>query len=281
MRVLRAASSRSSHGSRGRAQQNTQPGEIALFDHFTSLDENTWRWYYPLTTLDGTENLATDTDVWDGDPPWDPNGSDQTAGIVRSYRSISGSSLLVKADNVPSNYGGVSFPQTRGLARTISAQKYGRWEIRAKIPQGKGFWPALWLWPLNPEVLANSYEIDIGEWPGTASTTWYTNVHWGPWPNPNQESGPPSTAGDFTDWHVYELSWSASAIRWFLDGVEARAAFTDSSGLSQLTEPLALHLDFQVGSNHFGGMPGNPDGSTPWPGFLEVDWVRISRTPRP
>lgn len=106
--------------------------------------------------------------------------------------------------------------------------KYGRVDIRAKMPAGDGIWPALWMLP-NDNIYgawACSGEIDIFEGRGRIPNTVFGTLHYGAeWPsNLNTsdafdmvENGVKGT--DFSDWHVYSVVWEEDSIKIYCDGI--------------------------------------------------------------
>ncbi len=110
--------------------------------------------------------------------------------------------------------------------------KYGRFEMRAKLPSGQGAWPAFWMLPTD-EVYGGwpkSGEIDIMEAvnlktvnaDGVAEANVYGTLHYGrDWPN-NESSGKayllPDNINPADDFHTYAIEWQEGEIRWYIDG---------------------------------------------------------------
>lgn len=110
--------------------------------------------------------------------------------------------------------------------------KYGRFEMRAKLPSGQGAWPAFWMLPTD-EVYGGwpkSGEIDIMEAvnlktvnaEGVAEANVYGTLHYGrDWPN-NESSGKayllPDDINPADDFHTYAIEWQEGEIRWYVDG---------------------------------------------------------------
>lgn len=149
---------------------------------------------------------------------------------------------------------------------------YGFIEARMKIPKGKGLWPALWLqqasgtkgWPPEIDVMET-----LGAVPGTIQHHFHylngSNVH-----VDSPGAYTPSPAVDFTaDWHVYGCYWTPTAIRWYVDGVESRTAFTDAARIPSV--PLYLLVNLAVGGN----WGGDPDASTQFPATVDVDYLKV------
>lgn len=161
-------------------------------------------------------------------------------------------------------FGGRSY--TSGLVRTrqLFAQTYGRVEVRAKLPDTQGLWPAHWLLPESGDWPP---EIDITEIKGQQPRTVYMTHHWGRWPNV-QSNGATWTGPDFTaDYHTFAVEWSPGRIRWFVDGVQR----FESVNQHVPDEPMYLILNTAVG----GDFVGAPDGSTVFPQYHRIDYVRV------
>ena len=139
-----------------------------------------------------------------------------------------------------------------------------RVEVRARIPFGQGIWPAIWIreGQTNTAVVQ---EIDIMESVGDPRTVWMTNHTWMPHV---QHSICTKTGEDMSaDMHTYAVEVTASAIRWFIDGVERC-----SSSVGIPTDSSHLLINTSIG----GSWPGSPDGGTPFPQTFSIDYVRIS-----
>ncbi len=157
------------------------------------------------------------------------------------------------------------FDYTSGLveSRNLCSTTYGKIEVRAKLPRTQGLWPAHWMLPSAGQWPP---EIDIMELLGHEPSRVHMSHHWGSWPNvqtfTRHWDGP-----DFTqDFHTFAVEWWPDRITWLVDDV-ARAAST--SNIPQ--EPFYIILNTAVGGN----WPGNPDGSTVFPQYHEIDYVRV------
>lgn len=157
------------------------------------------------------------------------------------------------------------YPYLSGMLSTFEshAQTYGYFEIRARMPAGQGFWVSLWLMPIRPIWPP---EIDIAEVLGHQTGQLYVNLHTtiaGAAP-PLRAVPAPDLAADF---HDYGLAWRPDEITWYLDGQKLQSWPTPDD----LHEPMHLKITLGVGGN----WPGPPDWTTPWPGELAIDHVRI------
>jgi beta-glucanase (GH16 family) len=154
---------------------------------------------------------------------------------------------------------------TSGLVETQGKfkQAYGRFEIRAKLPKGQGIWPAHWLmnavgqWPP---------EIDIMELKGNEPHKIHMTNHYGKWPD-NKHEGKDFVGPDFSkNFHTFAIEWEPDEIRWYIDGVKR---FSTRKNVPAV--PFYIVLNTAVG----GDWPGNPDKTTKFPQYHEIDYVRV------
>ena len=152
---------------------------------------------------------------------------------------------------------------------------YGRIDIRAKLPRGKGIWPALWMLGANIDQVSwpACGEIDIMEFLGHDLSAVYSTVHYNG--TGHQSKGSKyilPTNDSFCDkYHIYTLVWQADYMIWYVDYkkyFEVRAGDIDYSAF-QLKQFLIFNV--AVGGN----WPGNPDETTVFPQSMTVDYVRV------
>ena len=152
-----------------------------------------------------------------------------------------------------------------GLLTTKASfsQQYGVFEIRAKVPPGKGLWPAFWLLPANgawpPEL--DVLEI-LGDNPSKVHMSWHSNGD-GKHSSETKTIDIPDASADF---HTYSVEWTKDTINWFFDDIQVASAPTPSD----LHQPMYMLVNLAVG----GGWPGAPNASTQFPASYSIDWVR-------
>ena len=130
--------------------------------------------------------------------------------------------LVIEARKERLNIAGVlkDYSSARLRTKRRADWLYGRFEMSARLPAGKGLWPAFWMLPSEEKYggWAASGEIDIMEFKGHEPDQVHGTLHYGaPWPK-NIYKGKPYRLpkGDFTDgFHVFALEWERDAIRWF------------------------------------------------------------------
>jgi len=150
------------------------------------------------------------------------------------------------------------------------SQKYGRFEVFAKVPKGKGLWSAFWLLPSFeqwPEGVAILPEIDVMEYLGDEGKIYHTTLH-------TNQNGPLEShpyehrlkIDPSEDFHLYSVIWTPEKVEWYFDG--NRVASHDTP--ADYTEPVHFLLNLAVG----GKWPGKPDSQTAFPATYSIDYVR-------
>jgi hypothetical protein len=148
------------------------------------------------------------------------------------------------------------------------SQRYGVFQIRARLPKGKGLWPAFWL--LNQEG-GWPPEIDILEVLGQEPTSLFTAVHSAA-SGRHVGGGETTTVADMTEnFHVYSVDWGPKQIIFYFDEEEVWRTPTPRD----LHKPMFLIVNLAVG----GHWPGPPNRQTVFPAHLDVDWVRVWQRP--
>ncbi len=115
---------------------------------------------------------------------------------------------------------------TSGWMETKNSYKYGKYEVRCKIPKEKGFWPSVWMYGMRGEV---NNEIDIFEFwneenffgkfsSKKLSMVDHMTAHYNKKMSSKKFEGP-----DFSqDFHVFTVIWDSTKIEWLVDGVSKR-----------------------------------------------------------
>lgn len=167
-------------------------------------------------------------------------------------------------------------------ARIRSYQKgewtYGKFEARAKLPEGQGFWPAIWMLPTD-EVYGGwpqSGEIDILEAKGHQESVAYGSVHYGPpWPNNQFKTGTLELdEGTFTDeFHVFTIEWEPEIIRFYVD--DQLYFLVTPNNLAPFNWPFDEDFHWLLNLAVGGDFSGDPDETTTFPQEMVVDYVRV------
>ena len=176
--------------------------------------------------------------------------------------------------------GGQNYTSARMKSEGLFSFTYGRIEWRAQLPNGAGFWPALWLLGTN---IATSIgwpgcgEIDVMENNGSALGTVQGSLH----------SGSDETAvynllnnDSVTNFHTYTLDWATNAILFYVDGhlYESQTNWSSSVGPypTPFNQPFFIIMNIAVGGNYLGNPSTNTiNANSTFPGEMLVDYVRI------
>lgn len=242
------------------------PGYQLVFeDDFsgTSLNTSKWSTYFVcwnVRTLSG--NAEQEYYVEAGFPG--------LAGV--NPHQFSGGVLSLVANTSPNTAASGGLPYTSGFISTEQSKSflYGYVEARLRVPQGQGLWPAFWMIP--SDCGDHLPEIDILEVLGNATNVIYQYDH-ADGPAPTNLFGTVDKHGFIdagTGFHTYGFEWRADYMRWIVDGRETRRV------TNYATQPHYIILNLAVG----GTWPGNPDGTTPFPSALQIDYVRLYAPPR-
>ena len=172
------------------------------------------------------------------------------------------------------------YTSARMTTRGKGDWKYGRFDIKAKLPYGQGMWPAIWMMPTESVYggWAASGEIDIMENLGHETRRTYGTLHFGASFPQNAQSGGSYVllSGSFaSDFHLFTLEWEETEFRWYVDGVHYLTK-NDWYTVNQLypapfDQDFFLILNVAVGGN----WPGSPDETTVFPQEMIVDYARV------
>ncbi len=160
--------------------------------------------------------------------------------------------------------------------------KYGRFDIKAKLPFGQGLWPAIWMLPSEWKYggWAASGEIDIMELLGHEPNKVYGTLHYGgEWPD-NVHTGTfyVLPQGNFSiDFHVFTLEWDTAAFRWYVDGIHYQTQTQWHTKNAAYPAPFDQYFHLLLNVAVGGNWPGDPDNTTVFPQKMIVDYVRVYR----
>lgn len=167
--------------------------------------------------------------------------------------------------------------------------KYGKFEIKAKVPSGFGTWPAVWMLPfyrLN-EAWPMSGEIDILEHVGRTPDEVFFSIHtgafnyWGGVPKSKKVYSPGNWESEF---HVYALNWTEDGMEWSIDG-ESKYRLDKKPYYGYEEWPFDKHFEIIMNLAIGGGIgfpPNTPrEANMPrlneevFPKTFEIDYVRV------
>ncbi len=157
-----------------------------------------------------------------------------------------------------------------------AAWKYGRIEVKAKLPHGAGIWPAIWMLGANRSKVGwpKCGEIDIMEFIGNHPTDIYGTIHFPDSVKTNRSSG--SKINDSTvnsSFHIYALEWNKEKMEIWFDNTLIHRFIIDSAGTyaaETFRRPFFLLLNLAMGAN----WPGPIDDAL-LPQQYFIDYVRV------
>ena len=165
---------------------------------------------------------------------------------------------------------------------------YGKVVARAKVPEGKGLWPAIWMMPQDESYYGQwpkCGEIDIMEVLGSDVKTAYGTLHYGE-PHGEQQGTVVLDNGSFADdFHEYSVEWEPGEMRWYIDDelyLTVNDWFTAVQGEDEKPYPAPFDQPFFVQMNLAvgGTWPGDPDENTDFDNAeFEIDYVRVYQKP--
>ena len=232
-----------------------------------------------LVWSDEFNGTTIDTNTWTydlGAGGWGNNELEYyTSSSANSY--VSGGYLHIAARQ--QSVDGHSYTSARMKSQGLFSFTYGRIEWRAQLPNGAGFWPALWLLGTNISNIGwpGCGEIDVVENRGSDLKMDQGSLH----------SGSDETAiyhffdGDsVTNFHIYTLDWATNAMLFYVDGhlYETQTNWSSSVGSypAPFNQPFFILMNIAVGGKYLGSPDkGKINAESLFPGEMLVDYVRI------
>ena len=160
---------------------------------------------------------------------------------------------------------------------TRESWKYGYFEARLKLPQGKGTWPAFWMLPQDFKNWPADGEIDIMEEVGYRPNWVSSAIHCNAYNHAikTEKTGEQLVVTAQSDFHVYALEWTEDYIRGFVDGKSHFEFSNDKHGNKDtwpFDVPFYLKLNLAWGGN-WSGAQGVDESILP--ATYEIDYVRV------
>jgi len=254
----------------------------------TIQNDDTFDGYQTPETYTGYSKLwndefngtAIDRSIWKfetGGNGWGNNELEYyTDKDVNPNAFISNGNLIIEARQ--ESYNGKNYTSARMTTQGNKEFAFGRVDMRAKIPKGKGIWPALWM--LGKNITTNGWpncgEIDIMETIGSFPKDLHATVHYGLIGASNSTSKTAvysAPTGDLSDFfHVYSLVWSQDTMEIMIDNISyLKTNKTAIGNVYPFNDPFFVIFNVAVGGN----WPGTPDGSTIFPARMAVDYIRV------
>jgi len=175
------------------------------------------------------------------------------------------------------DFGGRNYTSARLVTRNKFDFLYGRVEIKAKLPAGKGTWPALWTLPTDFAYgnWPSSGEFDIMEHVGYDPNVIHVSAHTEKYNFKlnNGKTGTRKIDNVNTQYHVYRMDWTPYSIKGYVDDALLLEYVNDGSGPAEWPFDKRFHLLFNIA---YGGDWGGAQGldTNIFPATMDVDYVR-------
>ena len=176
----------------------------------------------------------------------------------------------LKINLIKEAYQGYNYTSARLLSKGKYSMKYGKVEIRAKIPSGGGTWPALWMLGDNIDSVGWSAcgEIDIMEHVGNQLNRIFGTLHYPGRSGGNADGASVMISNATTEFHIYSMEWNASTIKIYVDN---QLFFTyNNSANSPFNQNFFFIMNVAMGGNFGGTIDPNVTNAT-----MEVDYIRV------
>ena len=244
---------------------------------------------YELLWHDEFSGKKMDETIWSYDPHepgWTNNELQEYTKSTKNVFVKDGKMVLkaIKTKRDADDY------YTSGKIKSQNKQDfmYGKVVVSAKVPEGQGLWPAIWMMPTDENLYGQwpkCGEIDIMEVLGNDVKTAYSTVHYGE-PHAEQQGTLVLTDSTFADdFHEYSVEWEPGEMRWYIDDQEVLVVndwYSAIKGAEEKPYPAPFNQTFFVQMNLAvgGDWPGNPDETTDFDNaeFL-IDYVRVYQKP--
>ena len=183
-------------------------------------------------------------------------------------------SLVIRAQRDPIN----GLTSARMITKGKKEFQYGRIDIRAKLVEGQGLWPAIWMLGTNIDEVGwpNCGEIDIMELVGHEPNIVHGTAHWGP-PgagNSTMKGASETISKKYSEeFHVFTLLWEENSLNWYMDEIlfHTLTPANVTNTAYPFNESFFFIFNIAIGGN----WPGFPDDTTVFPQEMEIDYIRV------
>ncbi|MVO09352.1 family 16 glycosylhydrolase [Flavobacterium sp. TP390] len=218
---------------------------------------------------------ALDTTVWNfelgnGCPNICGWGNNESQIYTKNNHKVEDGMLTITAA-----YDGTQYTSTRITTKDKKEFQYGKMEVRAKLPQGKGLWPAFWMlgsnisqvgWPKSGEIDILEY---IGKEPGQVFTSLHTQDSHGNTINTKKTK----IEGIEEGFHLYAIDWNKDQIAFYVDNhlVYTFKPEVKNENTWPYNQPFYFLINMAIGGN-FGG----PDiDNSVFPQEFSIDYIKV------
>ncbi|MEE2002465.1 family 16 glycosylhydrolase [Alkalimonas sp. MEB108] len=208
-------------------------GDVNTNSDFTAVDPTEPVSDWQLVWSDEFEGNSIDLRKWTFEVDCRGGGNEEQQCYTDSPDNAFVSDGTLKIVALPAEEGATKpYTSARLNTKNQGDWRYGRIEVRAKMPYGQGSWPAIWMmptdsvyggWPKSGEIdIVEAVNLKVADEEGNIESRVHGTLHYGrDWPN-NVSSGKeytlPNGANPADGFHTYAIEWEEGEIRWYVDG---------------------------------------------------------------
>lgn len=279
----------SSSSSKAEVSSKTESSSVTDSTTDSSTDEIPQLDGYDLLWNDEFNGNALDETIWN----YEPHEPGWTNEELQEYTTstdnvfVRDGSLIIKAIKTEKD-GSDYYTSGKVTSQNKKDFTYGKVVARAKVPEGQGLWPAIWMMPKDEGFYGQwpkCGEIDIMEVLCSNTKTAYGTIHYGE-PHAEQQGIYNLESGSFSeDFHEFSVEWEPGEMRFYIDGNLYHTVndwFTAVKDEEEKPYPAPFNQPFFVQMNLAvgGTWPGNPDETTDFDkAEFEIDYVRVYQKP--
>jgi beta-glucanase (GH16 family) len=241
----------------------TQPAKVYTFESTPSWSDE--------FDIDGAPN----PNKWGYDVGGGGWGNHELEYYTNTTNNASIANGILSITTKKESMGGMNYTSSRMVSKTPADMLYGRVEVKAKLPSGKGTWPAIWMLP-NDYAYGNwpkSGEIDIMEMVGYDPNNVHFSIHDQANFAGNSKTSTMNIPTAMTNYHIYRADWTPDGIKGYYDDVLVFTFLNDKTGNSAtwpFDKPFHILLNLAIGGD-WGGAQGVDDSI--FPTEMQVDYV--------
>lgn len=218
--------------------------------------------------VDGAPNTAKwGYDIGTGSGGWGNNELQYYTSRPENVIVLNG---VLKINAIKESFSGSSYTSARILTKDKFSFKYGKIDVRAKIPAGAGTWPAIWMLGSNINTVPwpGCGEIDIMEHVGNQLNKIHGTLHHPGFSGGNATGGSTIIADATTAFHNYIVEWTPTTIKFYVD-TQLYYTFANNSSLP-FNQNFFVILNMAMGGNFGGTVSPSFTSAT-----FEIDYVRV------
>ena len=222
---------------------------------------------------------APNTTKWDYDLGGNGWGNNELQNYTKNQKNarVEDGKLIIEA--LKESSGSNNYSSARLVTKKKGDWTYGKFEIKAKLPKGRGTWPAIWMLATNQtygtQYWPDNGEIDIMEHVGFDPNRVHGNIHTKAYNHSisTNKGNNVLVPTALEEYHVYSTEWTPATVKIFIDGKEYFSFANESNWQAwPFDKPFHLLLNVAVGGN-WAGQKGVDDSI--FPQRMEVDYVRV------